>query len=251
MAILTNRNSILEAIRNNPASVRRLWIESGFENVSEELIEEAKKYGISFRILPKEAFIRQFKDIKSHVCLERGEIEYSDPDGFLGEISVMRTPFVCVLDAIYDPQNFGNIIRTAACFDVTGIILPKDRSCSVTPSVISVSRGGIERIKLIRVVNISRYIEELKRIGIFCYALDEKGEKSIWMTDLTGPLCLVFGAEKGIRQLTKKKCDEIIKIPTAVNFPSLNVASSFAIAVSEARRQQIAGRRTHDREMDR
>lgn len=239
MPYLTNKNGILETILNHPESIKRLWIEAGYETISEEVIKEAKKQGISFRVLPKDMFSKQFRNIKSHICLERDEVSYTDPGEFLSDIGRTKNPLVCAFDGIYDPQNLGNIMRSAACFGIDAIIIPKDRSCGITQTVVNISRGAIEHVKTIRVVNLARYIDELKDAGLFCYGLDEKGITPIWKVDLKGPTCLIFGAEEGLRRLTKEKCDEIIKIPTEAVFPSLNVATSFAVSVCEAKRQRI------------
>ena len=238
MPYLTNKKSILETFANHPGSAKRLWIEAGYEAVSDEVIKEAKKQGVSFRVISKEEFSKKFKDVKSHLCLERDEIAYTDPDVFLGDVGLMKSPLVCAFDGIYDPQNLGNILRSAACFGVDAIVIPKDRSCGITQTVMSVSRGAVEHVKVIRVVNLARYLDLLKEAGLFCYGLDERGAVSLWNADLKGPTCLVFGAEEGLRRLTREKCDRIIKIPTADAFPSLNVATSFALAVGETKRQR-------------
>jgi 23S rRNA (guanosine2251-2'-O)-methyltransferase len=238
MPYLTNKNSIIEIIRSHPESVRRLWIEHGYETVSDEVIKEAKKQGTSFKVLPKDIFCKKFSDIKAHICLERDEISYTDPDEFLHDLESIKSPLLCAFDGIFDPQNLGNILRSAACFGADAIIIPKDRSCGITQTVTSISRGGIEHVKVIRVVNLARYIDTLKKTGIFCYCLDEKGAVPIWKTDLRGAVCLVFGSEEGLRRLTREKCDGIIKIPTEDNFSSLNVATCFALSICEVKRQR-------------
>jgi 23S rRNA (guanosine2251-2'-O)-methyltransferase len=238
MPYLTNKKSILETFANHPESAEKLWIEAGYEAVSDEVIKEAKKQGVSFRVIPKEEFSKKFKDVKSHLCLERDDIAYTDPDVFLGNVGLMKSPLVCAFDGIYDPQNLGNILRSAACFGVDAIVIPKDRSCGITQTVMSVSRGAVEHVKVVRVVNLARYLEELKGAGLFCYGLDEKSATPLWKADLKGPTCLVFGAEEGLRRLTRAKCDELLRIPTEEAFPSLNVATSFAISVGEAKRQR-------------
>jgi 23S rRNA (guanosine2251-2'-O)-methyltransferase len=238
MPYLTNRNSIIELIRSRPGSIRRLWIEHGFETVSDEVIKEAKKQGISFKVLQKNIFLKKFTNIKSHICLEVDEVSYTDPDELLYDLERIKNPLLCALDGILDPQNLGNILRSAACFGVNAIIIPKDRSCGITQTVVSISRGGIEHVKIVRVVNLARYIDALKETGIFCYGLDENGVAPVWEADLRGPACLVLGSEEGLRRLTREKCDEIIKIPTEDVFPALNVATCFAVAVCEAKRQR-------------
>ena len=133
-------------------------------------------------------------------------------------------PFFSAFDGIYDPQNLGNVIRTAACFSLDAIFLPRDNACSVTDTVTNVARGGTEHVKIGRVTNLARYIEELKKRNVFCFGLDEKADKSLYRDGLTGPLCLVLGGEDGLKRLTKERCDMLLKIPASVDFPSLNVA---------------------------
>ena len=79
---------------------------------------------------------------------------------------------------------------------------------------------------------------DLKKSGFFCYGLDERGTVPLWEANLTGPICLIFGNESGLRRLTRETCDQVLRIPTSPDFTSLNVATSFAIAVYEAKRQR-------------
>ncbi|MCX8111432.1 MAG: RNA methyltransferase [Syntrophorhabdaceae bacterium] len=242
MPYLKNRDDILDALENNPKSIRRLWIEAGFESQYDRFIKKAKEQGISFRIIPKELFSKRFKDARAHICLERDEFSYTDPDSFLLNIKDYGPSiFICAFDGIYDPQNLGNIIRSAVCFNVHAIILPKDRSCGITDAVISVSKGAVERINIVKVINLARYIEDLKKAGIYCLCLDENGEARLSDMDLRQPICLVFGSEEGTRRLTRQRCDGIARIPTSKGFASLNVATSFAVATYEVLRQRGFG----------
>lgn len=239
MPYLTNKNSVIELLRSRPATARRLWIEQGYEKTFEEALQEARTQGVSFKVLQKNIFSKKFNHIKDHLCLEVDEVPYTDPDELLNNLKYLKNPLLCAFDGIFDPQNLGNILRSAACFGVDAIIIPKDRSCSVTQTVVTISRGGMEYVKIVRVVNLARYIDALKKAGVFCYGLDEKGASPLWKTDLKDSVCLVFGSEEGLRRLTKEKCDEIIRIPTEDFFPALNVATSFAVSVFEARRQRL------------
>lgn len=232
-------NSIITSMEEHGERVRRLWIEQGFEHVSHDVIREAKRLGVPFKIIPREAYARKFKDSTSHIYLEQDEIAYANPDIFLKEVLSQSGPVVCAFDGIYDPQNLGNIMRSAACLEINGIIIPKDRACGITSTVASVSRGGAERVPVVRVVNLARYMAEMKRSGFFCYGLDERGSVPLWDANLTGPACLIFGNESGLRRLTRETCDQILRISTSPAFPSLNVATCFAIAVYEAKRQRL------------
>jgi 23S rRNA (guanosine2251-2'-O)-methyltransferase len=243
MAFLTNRNSILETIIEHADTAARLWVEAGYERVSSDIIEAARKSGTSVRIIPKEQFQKRFKGIRGHICLERQDFAYADPDLLLGRVSAMKNPFFSAFDGIYDPQNLGNIIRSSACLGVDALIIPKDRSAAVTDTVLHVARGGTEHTPVVKVTNIVRYLEELKKRNVFCYGLDEKATANIFDVDLSSPACLVFGTEEGLRRLTRERCDMLVKIPTSAAFPSLNVANAFAIAAYEVMRQRTPPRK--------
>lgn len=238
MPYLNDKDRILDFIRSSPEYIRRLWIEKGFEMASREIIRESKRFGVPFKVIPSDAFMRKFKESKSHIILEKEGVSFTDQDMLLEQIKKGNASIFCAFDGIYDPQNLGNIIRTAACMAVDAIIIPKDRSCGVTDTVINISKGGIEHVRIVKVVNLARYIDEIKDAGVFCYALDEGGETPLSDIDLSGHICLVFGSEEGLRRLTKEKCDAIVKIPTNSLFPSLNVATCFAISVYELVRQR-------------
>ncbi len=239
MPFLFNKNSIREALENHPQKARRLLIRQGYEKASEELIGEAKKQGVQYRILPSEAFAKKCGTAKSHACLERDDFDYTDQDVFLSRLDTLSSPFLCAFDGVKDPQNLGNIVRSSACLGVDALIVPKDRSCVINETVANISRGATELIQAVRVTNLARYLDTLKKRGIFCYGLDEKGSKALWEIDLTGPICLVFGGEEGLRRLTKETCDTLARIPTNPSFPSLNVATSFALAAYEVKKQRF------------
>jgi 23S rRNA (guanosine2251-2'-O)-methyltransferase len=238
MPFLDNRNSIVEVLRSHPEEATRLWVEAGHERPASPVMEEAKKAGVSVRVIPGEQFARRFKGVKSHICLEREGFRYADPDALLAAIPSMRAPFFSAFDGIYDPQNLGNVIRTAACFSLDAVILPRDKACSVTDVVTNVARGGTEHVKIGRVTNLARYLDEMKERNVFCFGLDERAGKNLFEIDLTVPLCLVLGGEEGLRRLTGERCDMLLKLPTSAGFPSLNVANAFAIAAFEAVRQR-------------
>ena len=239
MPLLTDRNSILELLRSHPAQAGTLWIEAGHERTLDELIAEARRCGARFRVVSRDELARRFKGVRTHVVLEREAFGSLDPDALLARMRTTARPFLAAFDGISDPQNLGNALRSAACLGLNALILPKDRSCSITDTVSRVSRGAAEHVSVVRVTNLHRMLEELKRANIFCYGLDEQAGKNLWELDLTIPICLVFGKEEGMRRLTRETCDETVRIPTAAGFSTLNVATYFAIAAYEVRRQRL------------
>ncbi len=241
MAHLDNRNSIGESLLSHPEEAVRLWVEAGHERMLAPIMEQARKAGVSLRVIPKEQFQKRFKGTKSHVVLEREGFRYADSDRLLAAIPGMARPFFSAFDGIYDPQNLGNVIRTAACLRLDGLAIPRDNACGVTDTVVNVARGGTDRVSICRVTNLARFIEELKGANVFCFGLDEEAGKNIYEIDLTMPLCLVLGGEDGMRRLTKERCDLLLRIPASAEFPSLNVANAFAIAAYEVVRQRSVG----------
>jgi 23S rRNA (guanosine2251-2'-O)-methyltransferase len=237
LPFLTDRNSILSALRAEPRACRRLWVAQGSERAYGALAEEARQQGVAVKVTPREAFVHRFKEAR-FFCLEREAFSLTGEDSIFQALSEGREMLLCLFDTLYDPQNLGNIVRTAACLTVDFVVLPKDNSCGITDTVAQIARGGLDHVAIVRVVNIARFLEDLKGRGVFCYGLDEGASAPLWEADLTGPVCLVFGGEKGLRRLTKERCDLLLTIPANERFSSLNVTNAFSLAVYEVRRQR-------------
>jgi 23S rRNA (guanosine2251-2'-O)-methyltransferase len=145
---------------------------------------------------------------------------------------------VVVLNEILDPHNLGSIIRVCECAGVDGIVIGKDRSASVSDTVMRISAGALNHIKVARVVNINTAIDKLKENGYWVYGLETDGGE-IYKTDLKGKIVLVIGGEdSGVKKLTKSKCDGVVKIPMYGKVNSLNASVACGIAVFEALRQR-------------
>ncbi|NLA40681.1 MAG: 23S rRNA (guanosine(2251)-2'-O)-methyltransferase RlmB [Smithella sp.] len=155
---------------------------------------------------------------------------------------------VLILDGILDPQNLGSVIRSAYCLGANGVVIPADRSASVTPAVMKSSAGSAQHLPVARVTNLSRTIDDLKNKGFWIYGADARGGKNIREQSFGVPVALVLGSEsRGLRPLIRKKCDFIISIPMAGNFDSLNVAVAAGIIQYEILLQRLvkpAGLRT-------
>jgi 23S rRNA (guanosine2251-2'-O)-methyltransferase len=144
-----------------------------------------------------------------------------------------------LLDNILDTHNLGALVRTALCVGVNGIIIPKDRSALPTPPVSKASAGALEHIHLARVTNLVNTIKTLKKKGLWIAGMDKFSDKSIFFSDLTGPVAIVIGGEeKGVRPLVKKHCDFLMSIPQYGPIDSLNASVAGAVAMYEALRQR-------------
>ena len=137
-----------------------------------------------------------------------------------------------------DPHNLGSVIRVCECAGVDGLIIGKRRSASVTDAVMRISEGSANHVKIARVTNLNVALEEIKKAGVWTYAL-ELGGSDIYKNKLTGRICMVIGGEDtGVNELTKKKCDAHISIPMYGRVNSLNASVACGIGVFEALRQR-------------
>ncbi len=154
-------------------------------------------------------------------------------------IQLERVPLLLVLDGVQDPQNLGACLRTAAAAGVDGVILPRKKGCHITTTVMRVAAGGVSHLSIFEESNWNRVMTTLKNRGLWIVGTDELSEDDIYSTDLVGPVALVLGSEDtGIRRLTRKQCDQVVRIPAVGGIPSLNVSVATGIALFEAVRQR-------------
>lgn len=144
-----------------------------------------------------------------------------------------------VLDQVTDPHNVGAILRSCAAFNVAALILTADHSSGTNSTILAkIASGALEMVPLIEVTNLASTLDFLKTKGFWCYGLDELGSAVLGKIKLDGKIALVMGAEgKGLRRLTKERCDQLIRLPTNPNFPTLNVSNALAIALFEKQSQ--------------
>ncbi len=150
------------------------------------------------------------------------------------------------IDGVEDPQNLGALLRVADGAGVDGVILPERRSAPLSPVAVKASAGAAEHLRIARVVNLVRALEDLKRHNLWIIGLDERGSADYDQFDLTGDCVLVLGREgAGLHDLVRKTCDHLLRIPMAGGVSSLNVSAAGAVVLYEAFRQRrIAARRT-------
>lgn len=179
-------------------------------------------------------------DAHQGVAAKVGGYPYVDLNSIVSSMNVPEKLFLLLLDHIVDPQNLGAIIRTALCTGINGIIIPKDRSAGPTPAVSKSSAGALEHIKLCRVTNMVNSIKTLKKSGIWILGLERSAKTSLFSVDLTDSMGILIGGEdQGIRPLVKKHCDDLISIPQAGKFDSLNASVAGGVVMYEAFRQRL------------
>ena len=148
-------------------------------------------------------------------------------------------PFLLILDNIQDPHNLGACLRTADGAGVQAVIAPKDRSVQMTKAVRTVACGAAESVPFVPVTNLARLMDQLKERDIWIVGTADSASQMLYELDLTGPLAIVMGSEgKGLRQLTTKKCDFLVRLPMAGKVESLNVSVATGVCLFEAVRQR-------------
>ena len=174
------------------------------------------------------------------------ESNQSNPDSIVPESKLERylqdchnNILILIIDGVTDPHNLGACLRSADAAGVDIVITPKDKSVGLTPVVRKVACGAAETVPLCQVTNLARTIEMLKQQNIWIYGATGEAEQSIYEHDLSGDCALVVGAEgKGMRRLTKEKCDHLFNIPMAGSVSSLNVSVATGVCLFEVVRQR-------------
>ena len=239
--IIEGRNAIIEAFRAG-RSVDKLFIqEHTKEGSMNTLIREAKKTKTLIKYVPKER-LDQISETGHHqgAVAFVAAYNYADIDDMFALAEEKgESPFIIILDEIEDPHNLGAIIRTANQAGAHGVIVPKNRACGLTATVVKASAGAINYTPIAKVTNISQTIESLKERGMWFVCADMDGE-TMYDIDLTGSIGLVIGNEgKGVSRLVKEKCDFVASIPMRGDIDSLNASVATGVLAYEIVRQRM------------
>jgi len=240
--ILYGRNAVREALRAGRRRFYKLVLAEGVREsgIVAEIADLARRRQIPLQRVER----RQLDEISSNhqgVAAEVSPYPYVDWEEILAEIERgQEMPLLLLLDCLQDPQNLGSLLRTAEIVGVQGVVLPKRRAVGVTPAVVNASAGAVEHLRVARVTNLARAMEELKGRDIWIVGLENVPQaQPYYQADLNLPLALVVGSEgRGMRRLVREKCDLLIKLPMRGRISSLNAAVAGSIALYEAWRQR-------------
>ena len=207
----------------------------------------------SERALAAEAWLREAPGLRVQVRPEaaltaaagtrdhQGVVAFCEPYRYADahELATGERPLVVCLDGVTDPHNLGAVCRSAEGAGASGVVLPERGAARVTAAVCRASAGAVEHLPVAVVVNLARYLGEIKRADLWVWAAAEDADASLWQTDLTGGTALVLGAEgTGVRPGVRRACDGAIAIPLAGRVASLNVSVAAGIMLFEAARQR-------------
>ena len=237
---IEGRNTVLEAF-NAGRSIKKLFVLKGIKDDKiNKLIDDVKQLGTPISFLDRNE-LDKMAEIKSHqgIIAEVEDYKYYTVDDILNYAKEKNEdPLIVLLDEIEDPHNFGAIIRSAECAGAHGIIIKNRNQAMVTPVVVSSSAGSSEYMKIAKVTNLSKTIDELKDCGLWFACADMDGT-DMTKSNLKGPIGLVMGSEgNGVSRLVKEKCDFIVKIPMKGHIDSLNVSVATGVLLFEINRQR-------------
>lgn len=244
MEKLTGIHSVREALAAR-RPVQSLVIARGRHGGRlEEIVRLARRNGVPIRFEDRPQVDRAAgtRDHQGVVAVLSSESSVSLEELLAGNGSPAASLLV-LLDGIEDPQNLGAIIRTALAAGAGGVVIPERRAAGLTDAAARASAGAAAHLRIARVTNLARAMEDIKEAGYWLVGLDERAEKRHTDIDLTGAIAVVLGGEgKGLHQLVKDRCDFVVSIPTSGPVRSLNVSVAAGVVLFEVIRQRSAKR---------
>jgi 23S rRNA (guanosine2251-2'-O)-methyltransferase len=232
----------LEALRARAGRIEKILVaEGGHEKRLSELLESAKENRIPFQKIPRANLSRFVEPGANHqgVIAFVAAADYADAEQLFEEICAKEDALAVILDGVEDPRNLGAILRTVDCVGADGVFIPERRAAGLTETVSKTSAGATEYVKIAKVTNISRLIDEMKSRNIWTIGTSSDAKMNYTDWDWTQKSALVLGSEgKGLHRLVAEKCDVLVKIPLHGQIESLNVSVAAGVILYEAVRQR-------------
>lgn len=229
--LLAGRNPIREALRAG-RDIEKLMVQRGeLTGSAREIVQMAREMHIVVQEVEKSRLDELARNHQGLIAFASA-YRYSTVEAMLEEADRKgEAPFLILLDGVTDPHNLGAIIRSAECVGAHGVIVPERRSVGLTTAAVKASAGAIEHMKVARVVNLNRTIEELKARNIWTYALTMDGT-DYERVNFRGGVALVVGSEgEGISRLVLENCDQKVSLPMAGHIDSLNASVAAGIVM--------------------
>jgi 23S rRNA (guanosine2251-2'-O)-methyltransferase len=241
---ITGIHAVREALEAGRAFDRIVIAKGRQDTRAEEIVQMARAKGIAVRFEDRSQIDRlaNSKDHQGVVALVAATpVATLESILELANSSKGQMGLIVLLDGVEDPHNLGAIVRTALAAGAHGVVIPERRAVGLTDTVARASAGALAHLPVAKVTNLARTMEELKEAGYWLVGLDETAEKSYTEVDYSSPTGIVLGGEgKGLHELTRKRCDFVVSLPTVGPVKSLNVSVAAGVVLFEARRQRGA-----------
>ncbi|GGE32707.1 23S rRNA (guanosine-2'-O-)-methyltransferase RlmB [Halopseudomonas oceani] len=239
-------HAVQALIERHPKRVKRLLVQSGRLNERlQGLLAQAEQAGLAVVRVAGDELDAQADGVHQGVVAEVAPSQLWSEE-MLGHLldRLEVPPLLLVLDGVTDPHNLGACLRSADAAGAHAVVVPRDRSASLNPTVRKVACGAAETVPLVAVTNLSRTLKQLQQRGLWVTGTAGEAEQLIYDVDFKVPSVIVMGAEGvGMRRLTREHCDYLVKLPMAGSVSSLNVSVAAGVCLFEAVRQRTTSAR--------
>jgi 23S rRNA (guanosine2251-2'-O)-methyltransferase len=235
-------HSVRSALRHGTAGVAEVWLERRRRDRRlAEIAQLARQADVTLRQVDRDEMQAAAAGVNHQGVLAwvrvAGARRESELDTLLD--AAAQPPLVLILDGVQDPHNLGACLRTADAAGVDAVIAPKDNAAGLTPVVCKVASGAAESVPYVQVTNLARSMDRLRGRGLWLIGTAGEVGQEIYDADLSGPVGLVMGGEaRGLRRLTRERCDLLVRLPMHGAVESLNVSVATGICLYEAIRQR-------------
>ncbi|MCK7552306.1 MULTISPECIES: 23S rRNA (guanosine(2251)-2'-O)-methyltransferase RlmB [Marinobacter] len=236
-------HAVEAVLKREPERLQQVWIQTGRQDRRVKTITDGlDTLGVRWSVVHRKTLDEKVAGVHQGVVAAVSESrEWGEDDLMAMLAAASEPPFLLVLDGVTDPHNLGACMRTADAVGVQAVIVPKDKSATLTPVARKVACGAAETVPFVRVTNLARCLRALQEQGVWLVGTAGEAGSTLYQANFTGPVALVMGAEgKGMRRLTREHCDALINIPMLGHVDSLNVSVATGVCLYEALRQRLA-----------
>ncbi len=239
--LVYGRHVLSALLDHTPERISELWCWSRDRRVLASFSERAEAAAVRWHGEPPPGLAADHPQAQG-VAARCRAYRYAGLDDVVAREGAAENTLLLVLDSITDPRNLGAILRSAAFFGVTAVIVPTDRAASITPLVERIARGATATLPVVQVVNLSRTLLELDRRGVHTIGTVVSDQADdLWQVDCRRPVAIALGSEgAGLRSLLQKRCQQLVTLTGSSEMISLNVASFASIALAAAVRGRLA-----------
>lgn len=235
-------HAVEAVLKREPERLQQVWIQTGRQDKRVKTITDTlEELGVRWAVVHRRELDERVGGVHQGVVAAVSKSREWSEDDLLAQLAASdKPPFLLVLDGVTDPHNLGACMRTCDAVGVQAVIVPKDKSASLTPVARKVACGAAETVPFVRVTNLARFLRTLQDQGVWLVGTAGEAKATLYQADFKGPIALVMGAEgKGMRRLTREHCDQLINIPMLGHVDSLNVSVATGVCLYEALRQRL------------